>query len=274
MFSSRIKPNTLGTGYWHTYDLEHPFFQPVPVSSTLAVTLDIPAESQGGLLTDDPTISPFLVAPNPQAAYLQDSCSEEESESTESPISPVNVPLPLSRVLTPQEEHILAAQFQHILDVRERELENPNTPDQPTYLQLIKQAVQFGLNVPEPPPLIEQSPPQFYQPLIPIAMAHQQQPHQQQQQQQQQQATAASATPLTGQMNGTPLDTFIGNRADVDTFMQQWCYVHSWTLGGNFLLLYAVDSFLLRSHRNQLLGLHTDDGAGLRLNLRHRGRIV
>ena len=31
------------------------------------------------------------------------------------------------------------------------------------------------------------------------------------------------------------------------------CYVHSWTLGGNFLLLYAVDLFLLRSHQGQLV---------------------
>ena len=113
-------------------------------------------------------------------AYLQDSSLEEESESTESPNSSVNIPLPLSRALTPQKEHILAAQFQHILDVRERELENPNILDQPAYLQLIEQAVQFGLNVSEPPPLIEQSPSQFYQPLIPIAMAYQQPPQQQQ----------------------------------------------------------------------------------------------
>ena len=28
--NSRIEPNTLETGYWHTYDLEHPLFQPVP----------------------------------------------------------------------------------------------------------------------------------------------------------------------------------------------------------------------------------------------------
>ena len=177
--SSHIEPNTLGTGYWHTYDLEHPLFQPVPVPSTLAVTLNIPAEPQGGLLTDDPAISPLLAAPNPQAAYLHDSSSEEESESTKSPNSPINIPLPLSRALTPQNEHILAAQFQHVLDIRERELENPNTSDLPAYLQLIEQAVQFRLNIPEPPPLIKQSPPQFYQPLVSIAMAHQQPPHQQ-----------------------------------------------------------------------------------------------
>ena len=64
-FASHIKPNTLGTGYWHIYELEHPLFQPIPVPTTSAVTLDIPVEPQGGPLTDDPAISPFLTAANP-----------------------------------------------------------------------------------------------------------------------------------------------------------------------------------------------------------------
>ena len=54
LLSSRIEPNTLGTGYWHIYNLKHSLFQQVPVPSTSAVTLNIPAEPQGGLLTDDP----------------------------------------------------------------------------------------------------------------------------------------------------------------------------------------------------------------------------
>ena len=41
-----------------------------------------------------------------------------------------------------------------------------------------------------------------------------------------------------------------------------------------FLLLYAVDSFLLRSYWNQLLWLHTNGGAGLRCNLHHKGYVV
>ena len=63
--NSCIEPNTSGTGYWHIYKLEHPLFQPVPVPTTSAVTLDIPVESQEGPLTDDPAISPFLTAANP-----------------------------------------------------------------------------------------------------------------------------------------------------------------------------------------------------------------
>ena len=80
--SSRIEPNTLGTGYWHTYDPEHPLFRPVPVPSTSAVTLDIPTEPQGGPLTDDPAISPLLAAPNPQAAYSFTSIAERHVPGT------------------------------------------------------------------------------------------------------------------------------------------------------------------------------------------------
>ena len=127
-FASHIEPNTSGTGYWHIYKLEHPLFQPVSVLTTSAVTLDISVEPQGGPLTDDPAISPFLTAANPQAAYLKDSSSEEDAESTESLPLPAHIPLPLLRVLTPltsQEEQILAAQFEHILDIQDKEPENP-----------------------------------------------------------------------------------------------------------------------------------------------------
>ena len=49
-------------------------------------------------------------------------------------------------------------------------------------------------------------------------MAHQQQ----QKQQQAAAAPAAPGAPLTGRMNGAPLDTFTGVRANADAFMQQW----------------------------------------------------
>ena len=110
--ASHIEPHTSETGYWHIYKPQHPLFQPVLVPTTSEVTLDIPIEPRGGPLTDDPAISPFLTAANPQAAYLEDSSSEEDAESTESLPSSACVPLPLSRALTPltpQEEQILAA---------------------------------------------------------------------------------------------------------------------------------------------------------------------
>ena len=157
--NSRIEPNTLETGYWHTYDPEHPLF--LPVTSTSAVTLDIPVEPQGRPLTDDPAISPFLTAANPQATYLEDSSLEEDADSTESPPSPAHVPLPLSRALTPltpQEEQILAAQFEHVLDIQDREPENPQEPDYSGYLNLVEQAFLLGPDAPEPPPLAEPEP--------------------------------------------------------------------------------------------------------------------
>ena len=151
--------------------------------------------------------------------YLEDSSSEEAADSTESPPSPAHVPLPLSRALTPltpQEEQILAAQFEHVLDIQDREPENPQEPDYPRYLNLVEQALLLGLDAPEPPPLAEPEPPQVFQPLFPIIMAHQQQ------QQQAAAAPAAPAAPLTGRMNETPPDTFTGVRANADAFMQQW----------------------------------------------------
>jgi hypothetical protein len=45
--------------------------------------------------------------------------------------------------------------IQHILDIQERELENPDTPQVPAYLHLVEEAVEAGLNVPPPPPLVQ-----------------------------------------------------------------------------------------------------------------------
>jgi hypothetical protein len=49
---------------------------------------------------------------------------------------------------------VLAAQFQHILDIQEREPENLDTPEVPAYLLLVEEAVEAGLHVPPPPPLV------------------------------------------------------------------------------------------------------------------------
>ena len=215
--NSCIRPNTRETGYWHIYDLEYPLFQPVP--STSAITLDILVEPQGGPLTDNPAISPFLTAANPQATYLENSSSEEDTDSTESPPPLAHIPLPLSRALTPltpQEEQILAAQFEHVLDIQDREPENPQEPDYLGYLNLIEQALLLGLDTLEPPPLAEPEPLQVFQPLFSIIMVHQQQ------QQQAAAASAAPAVPLTKRINGTPPDTFTRVRANADVFMQQW----------------------------------------------------
>jgi hypothetical protein len=81
--------------------------------------------------------------------------------------------------VTPEEqlqEHILAAQFENVLDIRQRVIENPATPDYLAYLNLIEEAIIVGVNVLPPPPLAEEEPAPFFQPLVaPAIMAHQQQ---------------------------------------------------------------------------------------------------
>ena len=84
----------------------------------------------------------------PQTPHSDKSLSSVEEEgSSEETDSPEGPPL------VQQEEDILAAQVQYGLDIEERELENPLTPDQPVYQQLIEIAVIAGVNIPSPPPL-------------------------------------------------------------------------------------------------------------------------
>jgi hypothetical protein len=71
------------------------------------------------------------------------------------------------------DDPVLVAQLQHRLDIQDREPENPLTPDQPAYLQLVEQAIEAGLNVPPPPPLahsVHPLAPQLPapQPIVPI----------------------------------------------------------------------------------------------------------
>jgi len=54
-----------------------------------------------------------------------------------------------------QEDPVLEAQLEHILDVQEREPEDPGEPDQPVFLHLVKFATQQGFPIPAPPPLIQ-----------------------------------------------------------------------------------------------------------------------
>ena len=54
-----------------------------------------------------------------------------------------------------QEDPVLEAQFEYVLDVQEREPENPEELHQPAFLQLVEFAAQQGLSIPVPPPLIQ-----------------------------------------------------------------------------------------------------------------------
>jgi hypothetical protein len=144
---------------------------------------------------------------------------------------PLDTELPY-HVATPEEqlqEHILAAQFENVLDIRQRVIKNPATPEYPAYLNLIEEAIIVGVNVPPPPLLVEDKPAPFFQPLViapqPIAMANVLL-----QQQQQQQQPAAPA-PLMGKLHGETPDVFNGDHKKSEVFLQQF-NVH-WGLNDN-----------------------------------------
>jgi len=183
-------------------------------------------------------LSPFQSAPNPD--YNQEDQEDKYYEPH-----------------TEQVTDVLAAQFQHVLDLEDREPENPLTPQEPVYLHLIQEAVEAGFDVSPPPPLAEPEPelqaivlpeqavvqiapvqpivfaPQQavvqiapVQPIVQPIMAQQgqaqpqQQPVQQAPAQQAAQVVAPVAT--TDKLRGTPPDIFKGNRKHSETFLRQF----------------------------------------------------
>ena len=172
-------------------------------------------------------LSPFQSAPNPE--YDQDDQEDKYYEPQ-----------------TEQTTDVLAAQFQHVLDLEDREPENPLTPQEPAYLHLIQEAVEAGFNIPPPPPLAEpepelqvvvlpeqpevqvapiQVPVVFAQPIVQPIMAQQgqvQQPAQQQQAPAQQAAQVVAPVATTDKLRGTPPDIFKGDRKHSKTFLHQF----------------------------------------------------
>ena len=134
----RIHPNTQGSGYWRITDPQHPDYNK---ASTSQLRLDIPETE----LRRDPAISPFVTARQPESdSSGSDSASPETGEN-----EPTAHPTPIE----PPVEQVLIAQFQHVLDIEDREPENSLIPDQPAYLHLVEEAIQAGLNVPPLPPI-------------------------------------------------------------------------------------------------------------------------
>jgi len=221
--ADRIERYSNNTGYWRITDPEHPEhipeeLPPVPGPSTLTV----PRAHAETL--ESVELSPFQSAPNPD--YDQEDQEDQEDKYYEPQTS-----------TTEQATDVLAAQFQHVLDLEDREPENPLTPQVPAYLQLVEQAVEAGLNVPSPPPLAEpepelqgvvlpeepevqvapiQVPVVFAQPVVQPIMAQQGQAQPQQAAQQQapaqQAAQVVAPVATTDKLRGSPPDTFKGNR--------------------------------------------------------------
>ena len=103
------------------------------------ITVQIPAQT----LLIDPALSPYITARDTQSESSGSSTPESLSSEAEDICTP----------LQPRQEQVLAAQLQHVLEIVDREPENPLTPDQLAYLNLVEQAVEAGVNVPSPPPL-------------------------------------------------------------------------------------------------------------------------
>jgi hypothetical protein len=116
----------------------------------LVISIQIPESSIG----EDPELSPFVTA---LPRHIEESSStetnseqKEEEESLPEQLAPAaSSPAQLSL----QEQHKLTAVFQQVLDIKEREPEDPNSPEHPAYLQLVQQAAAYRLNILAPPPI-------------------------------------------------------------------------------------------------------------------------
>src|SRR5437588_6302742 len=228
-----IEPYAHRTGYWRISDPQHPEHVPeelplVPSSSTAGPsTLNVPRERASTLESEE--LSPFRFAYNPDLDPDQD---QEEYFSS------------VAEATT----DVLAAQFQHVLDIQEREPENPDTPEVPAYLLLVEEAVEAGLHVPPPPPLVQEEPeqqqeqpdaqpvqPPVLQVIIPAPvpapqpiLIHQVMAQQAQQQVGQQQAAPAAPAQAgqqagpTDKLRGSIPITFTGDRRKSEKFMRQF----------------------------------------------------
>jgi hypothetical protein len=114
-------------------------------------------------------------------------------------------------------------QFQNVLSLEEREAENLLIPQEPAYLQLIEQAIDVGLHVPTPPPVLipeePLTPAEAYtlvtqvQPVLPpIAIVILPQVQQQQ----------PPPTQMADRFNGNPPNIFNGSRKQSVTFLCQF----------------------------------------------------
>ena len=169
----------------------------------LTLTIDT-----GASLATDPTISRFIttsaatlspfvaVTATSSPSFTEPHQAEgEKSESTET-LQSSTTDKPSSEQ-EGQEEPVLEAQIEHVLDVQKRESENSYTLDEPVFQQLVKFAVHEGLPIPPPPPLIQP-------PALAALMAQ------------------LAANVQTGWLWGEPPDFFTRDRIKSETFKWQF----------------------------------------------------
>jgi hypothetical protein len=227
-----IEHYTFGTGYWAVkVDPQHPqhhlyLEEQIRNAEWLGLQLVLPEGYKAGpsgapaltvdtgvpTLSEDPTLSAFVapalatatVVSSPAFTQSHHQSDQEESDSPRAQNNDSTTDEPSPEQLG-QEEPVLEAQLAYGLDVQDRKLENPLTPEQPAYQGLIEDTVQAGLNVPPPPPLVQPVAPQFPAPQ-PIAPAP---------------AMAAAAQVPTHLVGNTP-DIFNGDCTKAEDFKLQF----------------------------------------------------
>ena len=157
------------TGYWSTTDSQHPSYNP-----NIVPTLKVQAQNLSRPLTIDPQVSSFLtiqtrVLPSFTAsrelpvAQRSDSSSKPATEKPSSKQEDLRTVAHIAAPETPvnlqqQEFETLATLVEHVLNIKDRELENPAEPEYPAYLYLVQQAVAIGVNILPLPPLAQPAP--------------------------------------------------------------------------------------------------------------------
>jgi hypothetical protein len=159
------------TGFWRHTDPQHPHYYLPSEAGPSTLVVDISASG------DPPTLPEIhmhpIFTPGPDSDSNHSPTPEDKGERDS-----LDAELPYC-VATPEEqlqEHILSAQFENVLDIRQRVIENPATPEYLAYLNLIEEEIIIEVNVPSPPPLVKNEPAPFIQLLViapqPIAMAN------------------------------------------------------------------------------------------------------
>jgi len=110
-------------------------------------------------LAQDPSLSPFTALTGQTKPTESPSLIElyqlRQQSSDSTLLYQEEFPEGAEPIQQGQEDPVLEAQFEHILDVQEREPENPGEPDQLAFLYLVKFTTQQGFPIPALPLLIQ-----------------------------------------------------------------------------------------------------------------------
>ncbi len=147
----RIDRYDNGTGFWNTGDPEHPDNQRVGPSTPLISRLIPVPESEAGSTPGSPSFTEARSRSASIETEKPESSSSGDTTSTESdPDQSIHDPE------EQQQEEVLAAQFEHGLDIEERLPADPEYPDEPVHLQQVEQAIEAGAEI-QPIPLTIES---------------------------------------------------------------------------------------------------------------------